>query len=112
LSYLRVQDQERFQYTQDAIHEFETALADGPQVELERLDLLAKLWCLNLPTDESQRATLAVDLEHSVHRAFHDERVNGDIDVPFEVKEKNLCISRGRTIHKTSVHASFSGFNQ
>ncbi len=90
LSYLRVRDKETFQYTQQAIHEFEIALADGPQMELERLDLLGKLWCLNLPTEKSQRATLAVDLEHAVHRAFHDERVNGGIDVSLEVKER-IC---------------------
>jgi len=90
LSYLRVRDKERFQYTQEAIHEFEKALADGPQMELERLGLLAKLWLLNLPTEKSQRATLAVDLEHSVHREFHNERIDRSIDVSLEVKQR-IC---------------------
>ena len=88
LSYLRVRDKERFQKIHGAIHEFESALADGPQVELERLDLLAKLWPLNLPTDKSERSALGVELEHSVHREFHNERIDRSDNVSLEVKQR------------------------
>lgn len=88
LSYLRVRDKEGFQSMQKALDEFESALADGPQMELERLDLLAKLWLLELPTDKLEKAALAVELEHAVHRQFHNESIDGTGVISLEVKQK------------------------
>lgn len=90
LSYLRVRNPDRFQSIHEAIHEFEKALADGPQIELERLDLLGSLWSLNLPTGKSERSALGVELEHSVHREFHNECIDGSATVSLEVKQR-IC---------------------
>lgn len=90
LLYLRVQDKKGFQSMQKALDDFELALADGPQMELERLDLLANLWLLKLPTDKLERAAIAVELEHAVHRQFHNEVINITGGVSTETKQR-IC---------------------
>lgn len=91
LSFLRVKDKAGFQSMQCALDEFESALADGPQMELERLGLLAKLWLLEMPADESAKSALGVELEHTVHQQFHQEAVDGETTVSPEVKERISC---------------------
>lgn len=90
LSYLRVQDKKGFQSVQKSLDDLEAALADGPQMELERLELLARLWILQLPTNNSEKQALAVELEHSVHRHFHKEGINRTEGASVEVKQR-IC---------------------
>jgi hypothetical protein len=43
---------------------------------------------LKLPLDKSEKLTLAVDLEHIVHRQFHNEGINRTGDVSIETKQR------------------------
>jgi len=86
LSYLKVRDKEGFHSIQNALDNFESALADGPQVELERLEGLARIWDLTLPEDEPQKAALAVEVEQVMDKQFHNESIDGQTDIPPNVK--------------------------
>jgi hypothetical protein len=65
-SYLKVAELASLQTIDAAINEFEHALADGPDVEVERLIELCKLWGLQPPGDEDRRCSVAVDLEIAI----------------------------------------------
>lgn len=92
LSYLRVRDKKGFQSMQRALDDFESALADGPQMELEKLERLVRLWNLPPPTDDSDKSTLAVEIEQTMHRQFHAEGVYEGGAVSPEAK-KRICSS-------------------
>lgn len=51
---------------EDAIRRFQAALADGPEVEIERVERLLELWRLGPIADSSELAALAVELEHGL----------------------------------------------
>ena len=65
-SYLKVAGQDKAEPIDAAMAEFESALADGPAVEVERLEKLCTLWGLNAPADENRRSSAAVDLEAAI----------------------------------------------
>lgn len=60
---------------QRALDDFESALADGPQMELEKLERLVRLWNLPSTTDDADKSALAVEIEQTTHRQFHAEGV-------------------------------------
>ncbi|SRR6266508_4001213 len=89
LSYLRVRDKKGFRSVQEALNDFESALADGPQMELERLHRLIRLW--SLPTvPASDESALAVEIDQNIHRQFHNEDVYSNPDVSSEAKHR-IC---------------------
>jgi hypothetical protein len=91
LSYLRVRDKKGFQLVQEALNDFESALADGPQMELERLHRLTRLW--SLPTvSASDQSALAVEIDQAIHQHFHAEGVYSNEDIPSEAKHR-ICVA-------------------
>ena len=89
LSYLRVKDKEGFQSLQGALNDFESALADGPQVEMERLERLIRLW--DLPeVPDSDTSALAVEIDQAIHRQFEVECVWRTVRVSQEAKRR-IC---------------------
>jgi hypothetical protein len=96
LSYLRVRDKKGFQSVQEALNDFESALADGPQMEMERLERLIKLW--DLPkVSKSDEAALAVEIDQTIHRQFHIEGLYSNDDVPAEVQTR-ICEAIASTL--------------
>jgi hypothetical protein len=89
ISYLRVKDKEGFQSVQAALNDFELALADGPQVEIERLERLIRLWDLPAISD-SDKSSLAVEIDQTIHRQFEMERVRSSETVSSEAKHR-IC---------------------
>jgi hypothetical protein len=62
-SSLRVADAEKAQPVEGAFHHLECALADGPQVQLERLKGLSQLWNIHLPENSELLTTIGIDME-------------------------------------------------
>ncbi len=62
-SYLRVADAGELKPIDDSIASIESALADGPAVEIERARKLCELWQFPVPADENKLSSIAVELE-------------------------------------------------
>lgn len=75
-SYLKVAEAEAHGPIQDAIANFEHALADGPHVAIERLKQLSSLWGLGGAIDDKIDQSLSVDLEIAIDEFFQ----NRDVD--------------------------------
>lgn len=60
---------------QEAITKFESALADGSDVELQRLESLSALWGLKLSENEEEKARVANALERVLKRSLHTARI-------------------------------------
>lgn len=71
-SYLKVAESEAHGPIQDAITNFEHALADGPAVAIERLQKLCGLWGLERAINDEICQYLAVDLEITIDEFFQD----------------------------------------
>jgi hypothetical protein len=56
---------------QEAITKFESALADGSDVELQRLESLSALWELKLPENKEEKARVANAMERVLKRSIH-----------------------------------------
>jgi hypothetical protein len=98
LSYLRVREKEHFESLQAALNEFESALADGPQMEVERLERLIRLW--DFPkVSKSDEPALAVEIDQTMHRQFHLEGLHSSDDVPGEVQTR-VCEVIAATLAK------------
>jgi hypothetical protein len=63
LSLVKLSEHGNDQRIVKAVADFERSLADGPQVELERLQNLCNLWNLPFPEDKHTRSVAAVSLE-------------------------------------------------
>lgn len=76
-----------------AIASFESALADGSNIEIQRLDNLCRLWQLN--PEERVKEKTANELEIILKRALHAARVRLATDLPPS--------SQDELVRKTSV---------
>jgi hypothetical protein len=74
-----------------AITEFEIALADGSDVELQRLESLSALWSLTLPSDKQVKARAANALEKVLKRLLHSAGVGLAKDLP-DPAQHELCL--------------------
>jgi hypothetical protein len=106
LSYLRVKDKKGFQSVQEALNDFESALADGPQMEMERLQRLIRLWDLP-PVPDSDQSALAVEIDQMIHRQFHTEQVCSNEDVSSESKHR-ICETVGSVLSNRLKTPPFS----
>src|SRR5215216_2195219 len=70
LSFFTVDDRTRLQDLEDAIAELESALADGQDVEILRVEGLAKLWGLKLPEDDRRKSAASVGMEVEITARF------------------------------------------
>jgi hypothetical protein len=75
--YLKIAEVNALPLVERSIANFESALADGPVVEMERLQELSKLWGLTLPADEERKSSIAVDLGTAIYefmqKSNHDQ---------------------------------------
>jgi len=78
-SSLKVADSKKAGPVERAFTDLESALADGPQVELERLKGLCKLWNIQLPQDSQLLSSIAIDVETATDQAMISFKVN-DLD--------------------------------
>jgi hypothetical protein len=87
-----LQDQGKGRLTsiEEAISTFESALADGHHVELQRLDGLIKIWGLPEIGDNQTRLRVAVNVEQCVKRSVQNARVAYATDIPFHL-QLSLC---------------------
>jgi hypothetical protein len=67
-SSLRVADAKKAKPVETAFHRLECALADGPQVQLERLNGLSQLWNIQLPGNSDLLTTIGIDMEAKFDR--------------------------------------------
>ncbi|MDQ3833145.1 MAG: hypothetical protein M3315_05830 [Actinomycetota bacterium] len=70
LSFFTVDDRTRLRTLEDAINQFESALADGRGVEVQRVEGLAELWGFKLPDDDQRKSTLSVKVEAEIKNRF------------------------------------------
>jgi len=75
-SYLKVVDRSAAEPIEEAMSALESALADGPAVEVERLEKLCSLWGLLSPLDLSRRSSMAVDLEASIDQFMQESKMD------------------------------------
>lgn len=75
---------------ENAITAFESALADGPHVEIKRLEGLSELWGLKLPADDGIRATLAITLDNAILKKLDSTHVE-QIEKFSEKEQVELC---------------------
>lgn len=71
LSFFKVERRKQLASLNSAIHSLESALADGPHVELQGLEALASLWSLELPPSKESRLIVAIALARAVMRRLH-----------------------------------------
>jgi hypothetical protein len=81
LSFLRFAGKHRITIIDDAIDRLEQTLADGYQVELQRLQGLLQIWGLPAIADDKVRLRLAVDLENCKDNALLSECVASPNDL-------------------------------
>ena len=84
LSFFRLQGQGRLTGIEEAINDFESALADGHHVELQRLDGLLSIWQLPKIGDSQKRLRVAVDVEGCVKRSIQRAKVASATDISAE----------------------------
>jgi hypothetical protein len=89
-SYLKLAHQEANKAIDDSIAEFEKALADGPQVELERFQQLCDLWRVQVPKDTHVNSTVPVDLEASVASFLETSELDG-LNALDQTQRRKLC---------------------
>ncbi len=80
------------------MNDFESALADGPHVEMERLERLIRLWDLPKVSD-SDTSALAVEIDQAIHRQFDAEGVCPNEPVSPETKHR-ICESIASVLTK------------
>lgn len=98
-SYLRLAHDTAARPISEAISAIETALADGPQVEIERLQQLCDLWLLPRIAAEQTESALAVDLESAVGDFLESSGVDELGSLEAEARD-HLCAEAARTICK------------
>src|SRR5262249_42045754 len=83
---------------------FESSLADGHHVELQRLDGLLRIWGLPSITDDNLRLRVAVDVENCAKRALQRVPVRTATELT-EEQQRELCSDIAQAI---CVKASFA----
>jgi len=90
LSFFTVDDRTRLQDLEDAIAELESALADGQDVEILRVEGLAKLWGLKLPEDDRRKSAASVGMEVEITARF-DLGELSEIREQTETRKQEIC---------------------
>lgn len=90
LSFFRLEGVGRLTEIEEAIGSFESALADGHHVELQRLNGLLRIWEIPSISDKKTRLRVAVDVESCAKRAIRNARVASATDIPPE-SQLMLC---------------------
>lgn len=90
LSFLRLESNERLTALEEAISGFESTLADGHHVELQRLDGLLTTWGLGRITDNQTRLRVAVAVESCVKRLIQHSQVGSATELE-EPTQIDLC---------------------
>jgi hypothetical protein len=84
LWFFRLEGVGRLTAIEEAIGSFESALADGHHVELQRLDGLLRIWGMPSISDNQRRLRVAVDIKSCAKRAIQNARVTSATDIPPE----------------------------
>lgn len=74
-----------------SISEFESALADGPHIEIKRVHDLSALWCIKHQKSKPSLSGIATELDNDLRAFLHQEKVKIARDLPPE-KQKKLCL--------------------
>lgn len=90
LSFFRLESEGRLSAIEEAISSFESALADGHHVELQRLDGLLRIWGIPSIIDPKMRQRVAVDVESCAKRAIQNARVESATEIP-AAPQLRLC---------------------
>jgi len=90
LSFLEVSNKRRLATLKSSIRSLESALADGPHIELQRLRGLAELWDLELPPEAGKTLVLGIALDNLIKPELHKAGVRKASDLPTSVCA-NLC---------------------
>lgn len=91
LAMLKVDSKESLQNLDKAITSFESALADGPHVELTMLNGLADLWALQLPGDMDERQSTGTALDQCLKRTLREARVTLATELSDDDQKRGLC---------------------
>jgi len=96
-SYLKIAEVNALPLVERAITNFESALADGPIVEMERLQELSKLWGLTLPGDDGRKSSIAVDLGTAIYE-YMQKANHEQISALDDEQKSNLVLASAGTI--------------
>ena len=96
-SYLRLANDAASRPISDAIAAIEIALADGPQVEIERLQQLCELWRVPRSTDQQIESALAVELESTIGD-YLEASGAADLNELDGVARDQLCVRAAQAI--------------
>lgn len=100
-SYLKIAESEAHGPIQEAISSFEHALADGPAVAIERLEMLCSLWGLERAINDEICQCLAVDLEIAIDEFFQDLDVD-EVNLLSDGQKSEL-VSRAANVITSSL---------
>ncbi len=101
LSFLRTYHQKRVSRLDAAIDAFEKSLADGHEVEIQRLRGLQDLWGIPRISDSRKEERAAVAVEQCIDRSLHGRTETCAAAIESEA-QLELCIELGRLIAKES----------
>lgn len=90
LSFLTTNNREQLPELENAIFNFEAALADGPHIEIERVEGLTKLWEIDLPKEPEKVSAIAVHLEQLIKRRLHTSNIQ-TVTLLTEQDQIDLC---------------------
>jgi len=89
-AFLRLVGRRRLPDLDDALNSFESALADGPHVETERMTELAKLWRIELPMDDAQLQGVGTEIELEIKTSYANLKVENASEMS-ETEQLSLC---------------------
>lgn len=107
LSFLEVRSRRQLAALKAAIRSLESALADGPHIELRRLEDLAELWDFSLPDNREERVALAIALNNIIKPKLHSQNVHVAGLLP-EKDKKQLCLDVAELLGKELGIASLT----
>jgi len=91
LSFLSLNNRKNLQKLEEAINSFESALADGPHVEIERLNRLCELWNIDIPDDKQIKSPLGAQIDLLIKEHLHSEKVSVATKLT-EDSQSKLCM--------------------
>ena len=102
LHYFPSSDPEDLRQLSAEIASFESALADGAHVELDRLERVCQALAMSVPSEKGERERKAVLVDQALNRALHEADVNVATQIPPD-QRASLCQEVAGILSATSV---------